>query len=80
MICSQLDACKTATFYLHYFRYFSLEVLPKKCNFWGVGSLKQLNLHNRAVHLNAVSDLDSQDAGLSKTGHVFELRLTVAEP
>ena len=80
MICSQLDACKTATFYLHYFQYFSLEVLPKKCNFWGVGSLKQLNLRNHVVHLNAVSDLDSQDAGLSETGHVYELRLAVAEP
>ena len=32
------------------------------------------------VHLNAVSDLDSQDAGLSETGHVSELRLAVAEP
>ena len=73
MICSQLDACKTATFYLHYFRYFSLEVLPKKCTFWGVRSLKRLNLHNRAVHLNVVSDLDSQDVDLSKTGHVFEM-------
>ena len=26
------------------------------------------------MHLKAVSDLDSQDAGLSKTGHVFELQ------
>ena len=80
MICSQLDACKTATFYLHYFRYFSLEVLPKKCNFRGVGWLKQLNLRNRVMHLNAVSDLDSQDTGLSKTGHVFELSPAVQEP
>ena len=79
MIHSQLDACKTATFYLHYFRYFSLEVLPKKCNFWGVGSLKQLNLRHHVVHLNAVSDLDSQDAGLYKTGHVSELSLAVAK-
>ena len=77
---SQLDACETASFYLYYFRYFSLEVLPKKCNFWGVGSLKRLNLRNRVVHLNAVSDLDSQDAGLSETGHVFELRPAVQEP
>ena len=30
MICSQLDACKTATFYLHYFQYFSLKVLPEE--------------------------------------------------
>ena len=46
----------------------------------GVGSLKRLNLHNHAVHLNAVSDLNSQDAGLSTTGHVFELRRAVQEP
>ena len=31
------------------------------------------------VQLNAVPDLDSQDAGLSKTSHVFELRLAVQE-
>ena len=47
--------------------------------FLGVGLLKQLNLRNRVVHLNAVSDLDSQDAGLFKTGHVSELCLAVAE-
>ena len=46
----------------------------------GVGSLEWLNLRNRAVHLNAVSDLDSQDAGLSKTSHVFELQSVVREP
>ena len=51
----------------------------QKVQFWGVGSLKQLNLRNRVVHLNAVSDLDSQDAGLSETGHVSELCLAVAE-
>ena len=28
-----LDPCEKATFYLHYFRHFSLEVLPKKCKF-----------------------------------------------
>ena len=50
------------------------------CNFLGVGLLKQLNLRNRVVHLNAVSDLDSQDAGLFKTGYVSELCLAVAEP
>ena len=53
---------------------------PKSANFRGVGSLKQLNLRNCAVHLNAVSDLDSQDAGLSKSGHVFELQSAVQEP
>ena len=50
-----------------------------KVQFLGVGSLKQLNLRNRVVHLNAFSDLDSQDEGLSETGHVSELRLAVAE-
>ena len=52
---------------------------PKSANFRGVGSLERLNLRNRVVHLNAVSDLDSQDAGLSKTGHVFELQSAVEE-
>ena len=49
---------------------FFLEVWPKKV----------LNIHNQAVDLNAVSDLDSQDAGLSKTKHVFELQPAVLEP
>ena len=53
---------------------------PKSANFRGVGLLERLHLRNRAVHLNAVSDLDSQDAGLSKTSHVFELRPAVQEP
>ena len=43
----------------------------------GVGSLKRLNLRNRVVHLNAVPDLDSPDAGLSENGHVFELQPAV---
>ena len=30
---ANLIACETAIFYLHYFWYFSLEVLPKKCKF-----------------------------------------------
>ena len=77
MFCSQLDAFEMATFYLHSFRYFSLEVLPKKCKFWGVGSIKWFNIHNHAVHLNAVSDLN--DAGLFKTGNVFELQPAVWE-
>ena len=49
-------------------------------SFWGVGSLEWLNLHNYAAHLNTVSDIDSQDAGLSETGHIFELQLAVLEP
>ena len=53
---------------------------PKSATFRGVGSLERLNLRNGAVHLNTVSDLDSQEAGLSKTGHVFELQPAVAEP
>ena len=53
---------------------------PKSAHFKGVGLLKQLNLRNRAVDLNVVSDLDSQDAGLSKTGHVYELEPVVQEP
>ena len=53
---------------------------PKSAIFGGMGWLKQLNLRNRVVHLNAVSDLDSQDTGLSETGHISELRLAVAEP
>ena len=32
------------------------------------------------MHLNAVSDLDSPDAGLSETSHVFDLRPAVQEP
>ena len=46
---------------------------PKSEIFGGVGSLEQLNLLNHSMHLNVVSDLDSQDAWLSKAGHVFEL-------
>ena len=42
-----------------------------------MGSLEWLNLCNRAVYLNTVSDLDSQDADLTKSGHVFELQLAV---
>ena len=52
---------------------------PKSANFRGVGSLERLNLRNHVVHFNAVSDLDSQDAGLSKTGHVCELQSVVKE-
>ena len=51
----------------------------QKVQFLGVGLLKRLNLHNCVVHLNAVSDLDSQDAWLSKTGHVFEVQPAVQE-
>ena len=50
---------------------------PKSAIFWGVGLLKRLNLRNCAVHFSAVSDLDSQDVDLSKTGHVFELQSAV---
>ena len=50
---------------------------PKSANFRGVGLLKWLNLRNRAVHINAISDFDSQDADLSETGNVFELQLAV---
>ena len=53
---------------------------PKSAHFRGLGLLKQLNPRNCAVHLNVVSDLDSPDAGLSKTGHVSELQLAVQEP
>ena len=53
---------------------------PKSAIFGGWGHSNILISVNRVVHLNAVSDLDSQDAGLSKTGHVFELCLVVAEP
>ena len=53
---------------------------PKSANFRGVGSLEWLNLRNCVVHLNAVSDLDSQDAGFSKTSHVFELQPVVQKP
>ena len=60
---------------------FPLRFCPKSAIFGGgVGSLKQLNLRNHVVHLNAVSDLDSQDAGLSETGHIFELQSAVEEP
>ena len=52
---------------------------PKSANFWGVGSLEWLNLRNCAVHFNAISDLNSQDEGLSKNGHVFEMRSAVQE-
>ena len=52
---------------------------PKSANFWGVGSLEWLNLCNRAVHLNAISDFNSQDAGLSKTGHLFEMQSAIQE-
>ena len=31
------------------------------------------------MHLNAISDLDSQDTGLSKTGHIFDLQPAVQE-
>ena len=52
---------------------------PKSANFRGVGSLEWFNLRNHAVYLNTVSDLDSLDAGLFKTGHAFELHLAVQE-
>ena len=43
---------------------------PKSAIFGGWGHLNGLISVTVHVHLNAVSDLNSQDAGLSKTGHI----------
>ena len=52
---------------------FPTRFCPKSENFRGVGSLEWLNLQNCA-------DLNRQDAGLFKTGHVFELQSAVWGP
>ena len=49
----------------------------QKVQFLGGGLLKCLNLGNHAVDCIIASDLDSRDAGLSKTSHVFELQPAV---